>query len=539
MEFKYRIKDKTNEAVITGVIDCSETLTLPMEIEHEGKSYRVTGLKTVLPSNNGLCCKKLIIPSFIKEVLVMGNNFIEHVEILEGVESFGIHIGGFRNCRKLKSVTLPNTMKKLSISAFYGCCSLEEIYLPNSIEHISPSAFKGCIKLVHIRLPQNITSIPKQLFDGCVNLKEITLPESALYVGEESFSGCVNLTQINYNKDCNFHSNAFVGCDALMVSRPELFGKSTYAENGFLYTDSSKTDLIGFMKTNNTDKHLVLPETIQRMKAVFIGNNDLLSIDMSNTLITEIPDDAFRDCTNLSEIKLPLKLKTIGSYSFRGCKSLKTLHLPSNVIFEDLSFPSELEFVTIDKDDLTRCSYRGALYSKDMSKIKFIPNSIKELYIPKDDENPINTIWTLLDLEKAILEPGRVDGFRDIDGTIYNSQGDYLIFVPDGKKSIYIPDFVQRINKDAFIFCIRLEEVSIPEGFNINSLFENTIISHIKFDFRKISKPQIFNFHQKEAYTHGRLRPCPYCGSDDVDIYADGTASCNKCYGKYRYFRVQ
>lgn len=37
------------------------------------------------------------------------------------------------------------------------------------------------------------------------------------------------------------------------------------------------------------------------------------------------------------------------------------------------------------------------------------------------------------------------------------------------------------------------------------------------------------------AYTHGRMRPCPYCGSDDIRTYADGTAECDSCGKEYRY----
>lgn len=38
-----------------------------------------------------------------------------------------------------------------------------------------------------------------------------------------------------------------------------------------------------------------------------------------------------------------------------------------------------------------------------------------------------------------------------------------------------------------------------------------------------------------QIYTNGTLRPCPHCKSDDVEIFADGTAHCNKCGGWYVY----
>lgn len=36
-------------------------------------------------------------------------------------------------------------------------------------------------------------------------------------------------------------------------------------------------------------------------------------------------------------------------------------------------------------------------------------------------------------------------------------------------------------------------------------------------------------------FTHGRLRPCPRCGSDNVDTFSDGTALCNACKKRYAY----
>lgn len=37
------------------------------------------------------------------------------------------------------------------------------------------------------------------------------------------------------------------------------------------------------------------------------------------------------------------------------------------------------------------------------------------------------------------------------------------------------------------------------------------------------------------VYTHVRMRPCPYCGSDDITTYCDGTAEYESCGREYRY----
>ena len=35
--------------------------------------------------------------------------------------------------------------------------------------------------------------------------------------------------------------------------------------------------------------------------------------------------------------------------------------------------------------------------------------------------------------------------------------------------------------------------------------------------------------------TEGRMWPCPYCGSNDVQTYIDGTAQCHDCRRWYKY----
>ena len=56
-------------------------------------------------------------------------------------------------------------------------------------------------------------------------------------------------------------------------------------------------------------------------------------LDLSKTLeLTELPEEAFRNCDNLLDITLPNSVKTIGAGAFRECDNLKTLIIPDSVI---------------------------------------------------------------------------------------------------------------------------------------------------------------------------------------------------------------
>ena len=60
-----------------------------------------------------------------------------------------------------------------------------------------------------------------------------------------------------------------------------------------------------------------------------------------------------------------------------------------------------------------------------------------------------------------------------------------------------------------------------------------------EYMWRKKNYPQTQSYTQEDesniAQTHGQMRPCPYCGSNDIRTYADGTADCESCGREYRY----
>ncbi|MBR5178451.1 MAG: leucine-rich repeat domain-containing protein [Lachnospiraceae bacterium] len=52
----------------------------------------------------------------------------------------------FKNCTKLKKVTLPSKLKTIGDSAFYGCSALEYIDIPAKVTAIGNKAFEVTVK---------------------------------------------------------------------------------------------------------------------------------------------------------------------------------------------------------------------------------------------------------------------------------------------------------------------------------------------------------------------------------------------------------
>lgn len=63
----------------------------------------------------------------------------ERIRLPEGVTVIGR--AAFRNCKKLTSLVLPNTVERIEALAFYGCTSLADIYLGGRVSFIGGAAF--------------------------------------------------------------------------------------------------------------------------------------------------------------------------------------------------------------------------------------------------------------------------------------------------------------------------------------------------------------------------------------------------------------
>lgn len=72
------------------------------------------------------------------------------------------------------TTVIPSDVIRISWDAF-AYSDLESIVIPEGVIYIMNSAFKGCKKLKHLTLPQTLKS-PEGCFDDCVNLETVSSP---------------------------------------------------------------------------------------------------------------------------------------------------------------------------------------------------------------------------------------------------------------------------------------------------------------------------------------------------------------------------
>ena len=172
----------------------------------------------------------------------------------------------FWNCKGIKKLVLPKTLKTIGYNPFVGCSNIEfvsnspayevinnalygedrrrlvcypakyavgEIHLPDEVITLERGAFSGCDKLTSIHL-HNVSIISKACFTNCNLLEEVYCSDLVGYIGEWAFAHCKNLKKISVYKDCFLDKNIVSNSNAKIEIRNE---RSNYIiESDNLYT---------------------------------------------------------------------------------------------------------------------------------------------------------------------------------------------------------------------------------------------------------------------------------------------------------------
>lgn len=132
-----------------------------------------------------------------------------------------------------------------------------------------------------VTLGKNINSLDYSVFSGG-KLREVTIPEDSKLkrICQYAFRGCPNLVRVG---------------------------------------------------VGNTDK---LPASVTDIDYyAFYESPAIKSIDLTQTQVKSIDDCTFTDCADLTSVKLPNGLTSIGHSAFKGCTALKALDVPASVQF--------------------------------------------------------------------------------------------------------------------------------------------------------------------------------------------------------------
>ena len=73
----------------------------------------------------------------------------------------------FKNCKKLKSVTIGKNVKRIGAKAFYGCKLLKKVTVKSaSLKTVGKAAFKKTAARLVIKVPSKKAAVYKKMFKG-------------------------------------------------------------------------------------------------------------------------------------------------------------------------------------------------------------------------------------------------------------------------------------------------------------------------------------------------------------------------------------
>lgn len=237
------------------------------------------------------------------------------------------------------------------------------------------------------------------------------------------------------------------------------------------------------------DGTLTISGTGAIKKLAFLYGNNIKKV-IINEGITEIGDQAFSDCQQLTQVEIPSSVTQIGSSAFLNCQSLKSITLPEfiNQIEDETFFgcqkltqiqiPSHV--TQIGRSAFQNCQSLtsitlpenvGAIGNQAFSSCKQL-NSIN---IPNGVEQIGNNALYGCSSLSQIQIPGSV--------TQIGSQAFYNC---TGLEEVKISNGVTQIGDSAFAYCTSLREVNIPD--TVTQMGREAFVSCKGLETVKLSK---------------------------------------------------
>lgn len=134
----------------------------------------------------------------------------------------------------ISKIILPKSTLRIDKGAFRECKKLESIDISNSVTSIGDLVFCGCTRLTNIDIPNSVTSIGENTFSECTSLKSINISNSLTSIGSQTFYGCTSLTNIdipNSVKNIGVDTFYYIKSIYLNSSNPPTINKTTLPQN--------------------------------------------------------------------------------------------------------------------------------------------------------------------------------------------------------------------------------------------------------------------------------------------------------------------
>ena len=279
------------------------------------------------------------------------------VEIPDGKNIMTIGERAFADNTKITKVIIPKSVTEIGEYAFVGCTNLKEICFvsdadddytadgfvsASELKLIRKYAFKGCGSLETLDLRHcKVISIAHEAFADCVKLKEIIKSTAIGTAYDRAFMGCSSLQSIDLSGLHVAGRNVFSGCTSLtsiITDKYTAIGNGMFTSLRYVYkemdynTGDWNIKVNDYEACNNLDNLII--KTASVGASAFEGCTGITNVKFEapdETVIFNIPDNAFKNCSALSNLTFKGKVKNIGAYAFANT-ALTSVTLPDGLI---------------------------------------------------------------------------------------------------------------------------------------------------------------------------------------------------------------
>lgn len=359
-------------------------------------------VKTAKADKNGFVIEKGV----LKKYTGSGGD----ITIPDGVKS--IENYAFGNSPSVTSVTIPKSLESMDGNVFSFCMKLKEIkvsknnqyfsskngilydkkkkvllqcpremegdiIIPKTVVKIGDEAFWNCYYLTSISIPESVTSIGKYAFHFCLRLLNATIPKNVKSIGVGAFAGEASMSDIQVSEDNKYFTSEN---GILYDKKKKVLIQCPRAKSGEIKIPESVTNIgeEAFEYCQNVTS-IIIPESVTNIGRVAFKSCENLTSVIIPQGVTQIEESTFSGCSSLSNVTIPKGVTSISNSAFYSCTSLKNITIPETVTSIDKSaFDTSV--------DLTIFCYKDSAAEKYAKTYKF-----KYQYLTDESDSSIDT----------------------------------------------------------------------------------------------------------------------------------------------------
>lgn len=283
-----------------------------------------------------------------------------------------------------------------------------------------------------VAVPNGVISISCWAFVDNTNMTSISIPASVTTISIDPFARCTSLNAIYVDPD----NLEYCEKDGVLFSKDgKILCVYPSGRTGSYTIPDGVTEIGEEAFSECTElTSILIPASVTTIgRGVFHGCAKLTSVSILSSL-TEISDNAFAGCWALTSISIPSSVTEIGSEAFAGCKALTSISIPANV---------------------THIYYGAFSFCTNLTSIS-IPASVTQIdWDVFEDCTSLSAIHVHPDNPK----------YSETDGVLFTKDKKTLHAYPSGRTGPYtIPDSVTEIEDTAFSRYNSLTSITIPNS---------------------------------------------------------------------------